>query len=76
MKQKIDLFVPALALQHPTNPENCDLKCKIRLAILRFWQNDDFGSILQVVDPALLIIIKEVVFNKEKLGYDVKGYVR
>ena len=76
MKQKIDLFIPALALQHPTNPENCDLKCKIRLAVLRYWQSEDFNSILQVVDPTPLVILKETLFNKGKLGYDVKGYIR
>lgn len=64
-------FIPALALEHPSNGESFTLLDKIRYAVLRLDQNGNFDDLITVKDPVPYIFIKSHRFNKENMGYDV-----
>lgn len=73
MKQNenIKYFIPAQALEHPANGEQFNLHQKIVWAIVRYRQNQDFFSLVEVESSLPPIYLEKVYFNKEQLGYDV-----
>ena len=68
-EKMIECFVPALALEHPSNPETFKKVDKVRAAVRRYEQNGDFDSLITVRDPMPDIFIKKMEFKPEALGY-------
>lgn len=74
MTTNINIFVPALALQHVCNPEDCSRLERIKLAIRRFHLTGDmFNPIHQRQD--LYVFIKRMAFKKEPLGYAIEAVI-
>jgi hypothetical protein len=75
-KESKEYFIPALALEHPSNPEFATLRDKIIFAIRRYYQKGDFSANLTVIDPIPKVTILQFKFNHEKMGYDVLVVVK
>lgn len=70
--EPLEMFIPAMAIQHPGNPEDSTLSQRICWAVLRWHQNKDFDSLLVVQnDPLPYVTINTIKLNKEKMGYDI-----
>lgn len=69
--EKIEIFVPAHALEHPANKETARREEKIRMAILRYYQQDDFMALLEAQDSIPWVNLHKVTFKPRELGYKV-----
>lgn len=69
--KKIEIFVPAQALEHPSNQETASLKEKIRFAVLRYYQKNDFMALLEAQDPIPWVNVHKTIFKAKELGYEV-----
>lgn len=75
-KEKISVFVPALALEFPGNKEYCNLLDKIRWALVRLHLRKDFFSKLQAGDRIPGVFVEKIKFNKTDLGYNVSALLK
>lgn len=75
-EEKIEYFVPALALEHLSNPDSFTLHQKLKYAILRYFLTKDYYSLISVPNPLPGVFIEHYTFNKEKLGYDVSAIIK
>lgn len=75
-KISVECFVPALALEHDDNNERSQLQDKLRFAIIRCYQNNDFFSPVskKIRLPAVLILKR--TFYPEALGYLVSAILK
>lgn len=75
-EKKIEFFVPALALEHKENGEFITKKDKIRAAILRWFLYEDFFKEKNILaGPRLFVVLEEIKFNANSLGYQVRGTI-
>jgi hypothetical protein len=74
--ERIVCFVPAQALEHPDNSEFANLLEKIKWALIRYKQNDDFFSRISINGNTPSVYIERKVFHKEALGYEVQAIVK
>jgi len=72
MSKKLNIFVPALALEHPHNSEDYDLKDKLAAAVDRLHKTGDFFEPVQITS---YIFIKNKKFHPEALGYTVEAVI-
>ena len=73
--EKIECFVPALALEHHDNDEFLQRKERIRAAVRRLYQYGDFFA----DDPDNIgpfVILDDMKFHAGALGYQVWARVR
>lgn len=75
-EEEMQIFIPAKALEHPSNPEEYELKDKIKWALIRYYINDDFFGFIEVRDKIPIIIVEKTQFNPIELGYFVIASVR
>lgn len=72
-EKKIECFVPALALQHFSNPEEASVEERIRLAVARLYINEDF---YEPCDNLPYVFLEHSQFEKDALGYIVSAIVK
>lgn len=70
-KQKINIFIPAQALQNVGNPEFATLRERIKLAIIRHLRFKDFKSFHLGPHPLPGIFIEKTSLRTDPLGYAV-----
>lgn len=75
-EEKLNIFIPAMALQNPANPPDINLNQKLRFAVLRFFFTKDFYGLISVRDPLPGVFLEEYKLNAPLLGYDVSAIVR
>ncbi len=74
---KIECFVPALALEHADNQERIEKKQKIRLALLRYYFNEDFFESIPTWNLEFpFVILEKISFHKIALGYEISATLR
>lgn len=71
-----EYFIPALALEHPQNPEDFNLHKKIMWALLRLYQHNDFFADLEVKDSVPRVYIAKSSLNAKALGYNVLASIK
>lgn len=69
-KQKINIFIPALALEHICNAEFASRDEKIKWAIIRYTLHKDFFN-PAYMRPAPYVFLEKVLLKKNPLGYAV-----
>ena len=74
--QKVNIFVPAQALQHDHNAENDSRDIRIRAAIRRYVENDDFFSQNTIEKYRFVVLIDDIKFNALAFGYEVLATLR
>lgn len=74
MSEKINIFIPARALEHPCNAEFASREDKIKWAIIRYYLHKDFST-PQYTRPAPYVFLEKVYFKKDLLGYAVLGTI-
>lgn len=72
----VEYFIPAMALEHPSNGEYLTREQRIKWAVLRWDQKKDFNCLLEVIGPIPYVVLDTVKFNAEKMGYDVRAFIR
>lgn len=75
-EKKIEYFIPAMALEHPSNPESFTLHQKLKFAVLRYFINKDYYSLISVPSPLPDLFLEQHTFNKEKIGYDILATIK
>lgn len=75
-EKKVKYFIPAMALEHPANPEIFSLHQKLKFAIIRYFINGDYLSLVSVPDPLPGVLLEQQTFNKKMLGYDICAIIR
>lgn len=70
-KQKINIIVPALALEHVQNPEFADLRDKIARALQRYHLTGNFMHEGILEAPVPYIFVEKFKLVQEPLGYQV-----
>lgn len=73
-EEKIKCFVPALALEHSDNLEFASVFEKIKCAVIRYYQNEDFFVSLKYPVPG--VFIEKKIFHPKALGYEVSAVVK
>lgn len=74
VQTKINIFVPALALQHSSNPEGISRREQLELAVMRYFLNKDFYN-PTYRRPAPYVFLEKFLFKKNPLGYAVSAIV-
>lgn len=67
----LSLFIPAQALEHPSNGEFFTLADKLRMAALRLHLNGNFQDLMTVQDHVPYVFLEKHTFRPKNLGYDV-----
>ncbi len=74
-EKRINVFVPALALEHVCNPENASRREKLQLAVMRYFFNKDFYN-PTYYRPAPYVFLEKIFFKSDPLGYAVSAVVK
>lgn len=70
-QKKLDILVPALALEHPHNPEFANLRDKIGAALQRYQKTGNFMDLSHFDGPPAYYFIQDMKLIEEPLGYRV-----
>ena len=76
IKKTIELFVPAYAMEHHSNPETATRRDKASLAILRHYLTNDFNEAISPMEEVPTVILGQMTFNPKKFGYDVLARIK
>lgn len=74
--EKIEVFVPALALEQRGNPEYATLREKLIRAVIRWWQKEDFFVDIDVNSETPFVYLEDIKFDKDSFGYHVYGELK
>lgn len=75
IEEKINVFIPARALEHVCNSEFATRDEKIQWAIRRYYLNKDFFN-PRYERPAPYVFLDKILFKNDPLGYAVKAIIR
>lgn len=75
-EEKLETFVPALALEHHMNEEYAGKKEKVRNAIRRLVSFGDYFVEEVPPDPPPFVIVDDMKFIPDALGYHVFATIR
>lgn len=73
--ENINVFVPALALQHFCNPADATRNERIKLAVMRFYLNKDFYN-PAYQRPAPYVFLEKIYLKTDPLGYAVQAVIQ
>lgn len=75
-QEKIEVFVPARALEYFSNAECSNLSKKLKLAVCRYYLKGDFFVAESNEDSRVKVFLDRFVFNKEAIGYEVWAFIK
>ncbi len=74
MRSKLNIFIPARALEHPCNSEFASRREKIKLAVIRYFLHGDFFT-AHYTRPAPYVFLEKIHFKTNPLGYAIQATV-
>ncbi len=74
-EKKLNIFIPAQALEHVCNAENANLREKIRWALIRYYFNKDFFN-PAYTRPAPSVYVEKQLLKTDPLGYAVEAVLK